>query len=179
MKSRIVYAVVIASLAFSGERIADRPKITAAEIAAADVLGSLGEPLGTCFRIKATITKGDNLNKGEGGAYFLTVTEVENQKLKSPIRTRFGVHRFATKKVKLANNDFELYELRMGKKASSLTHEQVVQLQKDYVGKSVSLVVYETGSFNGIPHRLPESVGPWQDYGFGFKTALHVMDQED
>lgn len=48
-----------------------------------------------------------------------------------------------------------------------------------FLGKKVRLVVYEVGSFHGIPHQLPEGVPVWADLGFHFSTSLTVLKERD
>jgi hypothetical protein len=53
------------------------------------------------------------------------------------------------------------------------------ELEKGYVGKTVTVIAYETGSFVGIPRNMPKGVRPWADVGFSFRKRLVVMDQLD
>jgi hypothetical protein len=154
-----------------------RPIITTPQIQSADVTGQLDVPLGTCVPIRATIVRSQSGTKAAEGRFFLNVTHVQNRQLRSPTECGFYVHQFATENVKLAIDNFALHKLVTGRAAKSLTSEQVAELEKGYVGKSVTLIVYETGGFRGMPNGLPKGVSVWQDYGFGFSTQLLVMDQ--
>lgn len=178
---RFLLMICMASFALSAFAPAQvqqgaRPRITSQQIQMADVTGDLGVPLGTCVKVQATIVRSDK-SKGSDGRYYLKVTHVENRELRSPIQCVFDVHQFATDKVKLASGNFELHKLVTGKDARSLSDEQVAQLETGYVGKSVTLIAYETGGFRGMPDRLPKDVRVWQDFGFGFSTQVIVMDQ--
>lgn len=181
MKSASIrLAIVItlfAGIAFAQRQQASRPTLTTGEIQSSNVVGTLGVPFGVCVPIRATVSRSDSNSKASQGRYFLKVTHVDGKPLRRPSVCSFVQHRFATKNVKIANDDFELYELRNGKRAGSLSGEQVRDLEKSYVGTQLELIVYETGGFRGIPENLPKEVLVWQDYGYGFQTELIVMDQ--
>jgi hypothetical protein len=151
--------------------------MTSQQIQMAVVIGRLGMPLGNCVEIRVTIVRSESNTKAADGRFFLQVTHVEGQELRTPMECGFSIHQFATDKVKLASGDFELHKLVTGKAAGSLSSDQITQLEKGYVGKSVKLIVYETGSFQGSPNRLPKEVLVWQDHGFGFSTQVIVMHQ--
>ena len=83
----------------------------------------------------------------------------------------------------LARDHFDLYVLKNGggffgetieRKDVKLNTEVIEKLEKGYVGKTVRLVVYEVGSFYGLPEKLP---GAWQDVAFGFYTSLVVLNE--
>lgn len=170
-------AILTVTTVFCDDIPEKRSRITTEQIKHSEVLGRLGQPLGTCFRIRAKISVDQSNRKGSDGNYFLTVDEVEGKKLESPAQTEFAVHRFATERVKLANDDFGLYELRNGRKAGTLTHETFLELRKGYVDKIVNLVVYESGGFGGTPQNMPRGVRPWQGKAYCFEESLIVMDQ--
>ncbi len=172
----VLVVLLVPVLAYSQAKEAPRPQITTAQIHNADIIGSLGVPLGACVPIEATITSG-GLNKADQGRYFLTVTHVADRQLAQPVRCSFHVHRSATSRVKLANGSFDLHELRTGKKTGQLDSDQIAELERGYVGSRVLLTVYETGGFDGMPRNLPRDVAVWADREFGFATYLVVMDQ--
>jgi hypothetical protein len=76
--------------------------------------------------------------------------------------------------VNLARNSLDLYEMKTGKKAGHLDPDQVSNLERGYVGKQVTLTVYETGGYSGVPKNLPAGV-IWQDRSFAFRTYLVVL----
>ena len=138
------------------------------------VIGMIGVPLGKVVAVRATVVDGESLRmKATQGAYLMKITEVDGKKLNSEPIIRFSLA--PGSKVQLANNDFELYKLKTGKKAESLTDEQMETFKKDYVGRSFLLQVYELGEFSGIPKNMPKEVLKWQDHGFGFRTNLIVL----
>lgn len=142
------------------------------------VIGKLGIPLGEVATVRATVLDGDSLQtKAEQGTYPLRITEVNGVKLKPGPILEFILA--PGSQVKLANHNFELYELKTGKKARSLTREQTKWLKEDYVGTSHSLQVYELGEFSGIPKNLPQESMAWQDRGFHFRTYLRILRDLD
>lgn len=138
------------------------------------MVGKLGVPLGTVVEILAVIVAGRETRlKQYQGDYLLRVSDVDGQPLPQFQLMEFSVPGFVS--VKLANDDFDLYELKTGTKASKLNSAQIEELQKGYVGKQVRLAVYETGGYSGMPENLPSDVPTWQDHGFGFSTSLVVL----
>jgi hypothetical protein len=142
------------------------------------VVGKLGLPLGTAVEIEAEVVSGQSLRiKGYDSLYLLKVTHVDGKELSKPPLLRFSAPGFAS--AKLANHTFALYEMKHGTKAKSLDSSQVAELEKGYVGKTVRLVVYETGSFSGAPSKLPKDVPVWADFAFHFSTSLTVLNERD
>ena len=138
------------------------------------VVGKLGLPLGTVTDVRATVMAGRELNdKGHQSDYLLRVTHVAGRGLDEPVAMEFSTLQFVN--LPLAENTFQLYEMKHGKKARGLDSTQIRKLEEGYVGKNVRLVVYETGGFSGIPAGLPPDVPSWQDRGFGFSTSLVVV----
>ena len=60
-----------------------------------------------------------------------------------------------------------------------MNSSQIAELEKGYDGKTVRLVVYEIGSFGGIPAKLPDDVPIWADSGYHFSTSLTVVAERD
>jgi len=151
---------------------ATRP--SASSLAEHPIVGTLGVPLGTVVEIRAVIVAGSETRMKEyQSSYLLRVSKVDGQPLSLPPLMKFSVPGFVS--VKLVNDDFDLYELKNGKKTGSLDSSQIEKLQKGYIGKQVRLAVYETGGYSGIPANLPSDVPIWQDHGFGFYTSLVIL----
>lgn len=148
--------------------------ITAESLNSIPVIGKLGVPLGEIATVRATIVDGDSLRtKAIMGSFLLKITEVNGVELDSePIIDFFLA---PGSRVKLANDNFELYELKNGKKARKLTGSETKKLKENYVGKTLLLRVYELGSFSGIPKNLAQEQIVWQDCGFHFRTYLRVL----
>ncbi len=137
-------------------------------------IGKLGVPFGDAVEIRATIVAGSETRRKQyQSSYLLRVSEVDGRPLSQPQLMEFCVPGFVS--AKLANDDFDLYTLKTGKKTGSLDSAQIEELQKGYVGKTVRLAVYETGGYSGIPANLPSDVPVWQDHGFGFSSSLIVL----
>lgn len=163
----------VGSIAFSQDATGE-PAITAGELSDRPVIGRLGVPLGTVTEIQAEIFAGRELRqKRYMSDYLLKVTHVAGKELARTRLLKFSVPRIAD--VNLAANPFDLYELRNGKRATGLDDAQIVRLEEGYVGKTVRLVVYETGGFSGIPRNMPEGVTSWADVSFSFSTSLVVL----
>lgn len=138
------------------------------------ILGQLGVPLGTVTQIDATIVAGRTISSKDFMAeYLLKVTKVGPNSVSNPPTCRFQTHSWA--EVKLAPDEFSLYELKTGKKTGSLSEVQVAELQRGYVGRGYRLLVYEEGVYTGIPRDLPKDYPMWQGHAFDFRTHLIVL----
>ena len=140
------------------------------------VIGKLGIPLGEVATVKATIVDGDALRtKADMGSYLLRVAEVNGVKLKAEPILDFTLA--SGSRMKLAKDNFELYELKTGKKTGELTGLETKKLKQNYVGKTLSLQVYELGGFSGMPKNLPQEVTAWPDRGSrNSMTCLDLID---
>jgi hypothetical protein len=179
---RVPALVVVVIAAFAnivlGLESSAEPPITLEDLNRRTVIGKLGLPLGTVVEIDAEITAGSDLRlKGYHSHYLLKVTHVDGKKMDSPPLLDFSVPGFAS--VKLANHTFSLYEMKHGTKAGSLNSSQVAELEKDYVGRAVRLLVYEVGSFDGMPKNLPKDMRDRADFGFHFSTSLIALAQRE
>ncbi|PWU13388.1 MAG: hypothetical protein C5B50_19450 [Verrucomicrobia bacterium] len=137
------------------------------------VCGELRVPLGTVVQIEATIVSGSSLGKSLQDAYLLKVNKVASNSLSHPPTCEFRTHSWG--EVKLARDWFSLYELKKGRKAESIDSSQMPELERDYVGQTYRLLVYEEGEFSGLPPDLPTNYPPWQDGPFRFQTHLVVL----
>ena len=142
------------------------------------IVGQLGVPLGTVVQVDATIVAGRTLaSKDLMAEYLLKVTQVGSSSVSNAPNCRFQTHSWG--EVKIAPDEFSLYELKKGKKTGSLSDSQVAELERGYVGRLYRLLVYEegvyTGVYTGIPRDLPTDYPIWQDHSFGFSTHLVVL----
>jgi len=170
-------ALVLTNVSQGQDDSTDAP-ITLEELSRRTVVGNLGHPLGTAVEIEAELVAGHSLRmKAYDSLYLLNVTHVDGKELAAPQLMRFSVPGFVS--VKLANHTFALYELKHGKKATSLDSAEIAELEKGFVGKKVRLVVYEAGGFNGIPETLPDDVPVWAHSRFRFSTALTVLAERE
>ena len=173
----VCVALAIASSSYGQDQPTEAP-ITLEELNRRNVVGNLGLPLGTAVEIAAEVVSGRSLRrKGYDSLYLLKVTHVDGKELNTPPLMQFSAPGFAS--VELANHQFALFEMKHGTKAKSLNSSQIAELEKGYVGKKVRIVVYEVGSFHGIPSQLPKDVPVWADFGFHFSTSLSVLNEHD
>lgn len=151
--------------------------ITLEELNRRNVVGNLGLPLGTTVEIEAEVVSGRSLQrKGYESLYLLKVMHVDGKELTTPAVMEFSSKLAA---IELPNNTFALYEAKHGTKVNSLDSSQIRDLEIGFIGKRVRLVVYEVGSFDGIPNPLPPDVPLWADWGFQFSTSLIVLSERD
>jgi hypothetical protein len=159
------------------------PAPTTAPISTTDldrgpIIGELGKPLGVVFEIEATIYRGsDNRSKMDEDRYLLRVIKVDGKTLPQPVLMEFAVPGFVSSD--LASDEFQLAEKAHGKSDDGLSSDQVHELEKGYVGKTVHLSVWENGRFSGMPSGMPKQAPSWQDTGFYFFTELVVLIDHD
>lgn len=135
------------------------------------VIGDLGVPLGKVVEIQATIISGNQFNTmATHDRFLLQVNKVNDDELKTKPIMDFGAH-FG---VDLPGDVWSLAESKTGKKAAEVPRKEAEQFEKAYVGTTVKLVAYETGSFSGIP-KLPKEIDSWQDHSFCFSNSLAIL----
>lgn len=182
MRHSITAAVPLlcCALAASSQELSKQapvPPITLTELNRRGVTGSLGIPLGTVCEIEAEIISGDSLSqKGYSSVYLLNVAAVNGKHLERPRMFEFSIHPVAD--MKLPNDNWSLYEFKHGKKALSLNAEKIKELETGYIGSTVHLIVYEAGSFSGIPDNLPKDFPVWQGRRIHFSTSLTVLERK-
>lgn len=141
-----------------------------------EIIGDLGLPLGTAADLTAWIVSAKQpgaVEKDDGeGRYLLMVTHVNRRPLPTPVKLEFRAHRFA--KSTLANNSFELYELKKGRKTGSLGDAQRQEIEQGYLNRIVTVTAYEDGRFSGTPSNLRGAM--WQDKGYHFENYLIVLE---
>jgi len=125
--------------------------------------------------MEATIVAGDDSKRG-AGRYFLKVDVADGIKLTDGPHMSFEVR--ARDGLGIPRHTVELYRFKHERDPEvDLSDEQVVELEKGFVGKQFKLYAYETGRFAGIPKPLPKGYFPWQDHGFMFVTELVVLGE--
>jgi hypothetical protein len=148
--------------------------LSVSEIRSRTVIGLLGVPLGEPVEIRAIIIDGSSLkNKVHASSYLLMVTEVNGSTLSSDPIFEFSLDHAID--VQLAADNFDLFLLKYGTEADEIHPDQLNELKEGYVGKSVSLVAYESGEFRGMPSQLPDEVALWQDRSFSYEPKLEIL----
>ena len=155
--------------ALIGNLLADESKtISLKDLQTKQVIGDLGLPLGTATRVNATIVDGSTLGlKRLQSTYLLKISKIGDKPLASPVLMEFRSHRSSEP---LPGNFLELKKSKISQRKGSSKN-----LEKGYIGKEVHLLVYETGSYSGIPNELPDNFELWQDTGFEFRTSLSIL----
>lgn len=179
---KVPYLLAIGLLVFSGSLLAQNETvetpITLEELHRRQVLGQLGLPLGTVATIDAVVTSGDETRaKVYQGRYLLTVTHVNGKPLEKPPVMRFVVDRLSY----TVNLPHDTKSLLAAKQNEGNPVANQKEIEKEYVGKTHRLVVYEEGGYAGIPDNLPKGVPLAGAAGFGFRfsTSLTVLAESD
>jgi hypothetical protein len=165
--------VVLSTL--SAARCQDaKSQISIATLQQADVIGRTGVPLGKVVVMEVTVVAGDENSKRGAGKYYLRVNVADGVKPAESPMMSFGGRVPGT--MPLPGNTIELYRHKHNRDPDvDLDDQQIRELEKGYVGKTLKLLAYETGRFAGIPERLPKDYRPWQDHRFMFVTELVIL----
>jgi len=131
----------------------------------------LNIPFGTIAKLDVEIYDGDNLHrKGDQGTYLVKINSVnDKQQIDTLLMT------FEDETEQLASENFALYKLVYGKKANSISNMQIDKMKKNYVGKKLTLMAYETGRFTGIPKDYFKYRPEVADKGFHFENYLVIV----
>lgn len=177
-----IAALVLAALVFASAptapAAADPPADTAVSVKQLQggVKGLLGARLGRCVKVQGRIVRGAEGKSRTGGLYRLQAAHVDGKALPAPIEFEFEPHSAAVEAA-LPSDEASLLKSRKGTKpAGGDRAEQIRELEQGYVGRTVSVLAYETGGFEGVPEGLPAAFPVWQDHGFSFISKLVVLE---
>ena len=141
---------------------------------AGPVIGLLGKPLGLVVQLDATIVDGESLReKRYSGRYLLRVEKLASVALAKPVVMEFS----SDPELGMPSHNIPLAEWKAGKGRRSLDDRELARIRDGYVGTQVSLHVYETGAFRGVPRDLPPGTPLWADVGFSFQSSLVVLER--
>lgn len=130
----------------------------------------LGIPFGTITSLKVEIISGDNISKADQGSYLMKVVSVGDEEVSDTI-----ILHFIDKTGDFSNEGFKLFEKVYGKETGSINSEQRLTIEKDYVGKTFTIMAYESGEFVGAPDQYFDYQPVSQTTGFHFKSYLIVV----
>ena len=131
----------------------------------------LGIQFGTIAKLEVQVIDGDTLKLKEYlGTFLLKIYSVNDKTLNAPV-----LMTFSDETESLASDDFQLYKLKTGKAAKSLSSSQIDTIKKKYAGQKLTLMAYETGHFTGIPASYFNYQPIRQDNGFHFRQYLIVV----
>jgi hypothetical protein len=162
-----------------GDDDAAKREVSVADIASSrvKVIGELGIPMMTVCRIEGVIFAGRERGhfKAVTSDYYLRVISVNEKPLAAPAVMEFSVK---SSRVVLPSTTSELYKLVYKREMNNEFNDAGLDmLEKEYVGRKFSLLAYETGYFNGMPHGMPKNYPLWQDHGAGFSSSLIILDK--
>lgn len=127
---------------------------------------------GAIVMVKAEIIDGASLMTKElQGEFLLKITKVDSLTLVTPL-----VMRFTDETGQWPNDLFALHELLYKRKVRSIDAEKSALIKKQYVGKTVNLIVYETGAFTGKPKDYHKYADIRQDVAFHFSNHLVIIN---
>jgi hypothetical protein len=169
----LLHTTVLA-LVFTGCAAAPRTRIPVSDFNERyEIIGRLGLPLGTVTPVIAEVVRGYDLREKQyQGHYLLAIHHVGAQALPGRL-----VMDFEDRTYEVPRDQFARYEQLHGEKAHQLERNDIPALDAGYVGRNVNLIVYETGSFRGIPPNLPDD-WVWQDTDRYLETRLIILKVE-
>lgn len=134
---------------------------------------TLDYPYGTMVELKVQIIDGEGLQIHKyQGKYLLKLLEVNNKKVQKNL-----IFEFENKALDfdLPRNNFELYEFLFGEETGRISHDQILEMKKKYVGKIYKIAAFESAKSFGKPYdSYKYSLFPTQ-YNFHFINYLVVI----
>lgn len=131
----------------------------------------LNLPFGTICKLDVEIFDGDELQLKEFTGVFLLKIKAINDK---PQNENLIIS-FIDETGQLANDGFELFELINKKSSDEISSEVIKELKKNYVGKKMTIMAYESGIFSGMPDGYFKYRPVRADSSFRFKNYLIVI----
>ena len=152
----------------------DSKTVAQIEHTSATIKEVLEIPYGTIVEIKAKVVNGDDLeSKAYMGTYLLKVLEINGKRVKNVPLLHFEDETGA-----VPQDNFQLYKYLNGEEANGLTSEEIADLQKQFIGKKLNLMVYESGMFTGAPNGYFDYQPIKSTTGFYFKHYLVVVQRK-
>jgi hypothetical protein len=135
----------------------------------------LGHPLGTISKMVVEVVDGDKLkDKYHTGTLLFKVKRVDSSDLPSPV-----ILDFKDETGTFPLGDFVLNVQSNGKRVDTLSTRQEQRLRKNLIGKSFTIMAYESGLFTGVLDRYFEYQPVRQDFGFHFRHYLVIVSVQD
>ncbi len=139
---------------------------------------NLDFPFGTLLKLKVEIVDGTDLKmKVFEGRYLVKIKEINGVSVAKPL-----IMEFEDDSGEFPTEDFSLYKKLYNKEAEhDFSLDQIKKMQKDYVGKTFTVLAYESGKFVGNPKEsdyvykkvhLPRLIR--QDVSFQFKNYIVI-----
>jgi hypothetical protein len=131
----------------------------------------LAIPFGTLAKMEVEVVDGDALQKKAlQGIFLFKVKTVDSVRLTEPV-----IIAFKDETGDFPGDLFALHKYLYHKKAGTIAAKQQEKLKKEYVGKTFTIVAYETGGFVGLPDGYFEYQPVKQDYSFHFRQHVVVV----
>lgn len=128
-------------------------------------------PFGTIAKMEVEVVDGEALQqKALQGSFLFKVKTVDSVQLAEPV-----IIEFKDETGDFPGNLFALYKYLYHKKAGTIAAKQAKKLKKEYVGKTFTIVAYETGGFVGLPDDYFDYQPVKQDYSFHFRQYMVVV----
>ncbi|MCS3869202.1 hypothetical protein J3D55_002118 [Chryseobacterium ginsenosidimutans] len=172
IKTILIFLFVLISTIFFGQNQTENSLL---------IKENLDFPFGTIVKMKVEIIDGASLNlKALQGQYLIKIKEINDKSLEKPV-----IMEFVDESREFPTNNFALYELLYEKEVENgLSSDKIAEMNKNYVGKIVVVLGYESGKFTGSPNKseyVKTNVNSFQlvnqDYGFHFKNYI-VIDSK-
>ena len=169
MKHILVVILLIAVFKVSAQT--KQATVSAHDSMANTISPMLGIPFGTIAKLEAEVVDGDGLRiKAFEGVYLLKINTVNGRVMHDTL-----VLPFTDETGSLASDNFELYQYVTGKTATSLPGADIEKMKKNYIGKKLVLMAYETGKFTGLPKDYSKYRPIKADRTFHFEHYLVVV----
>ncbi|MFD2920872.1 hypothetical protein ACFS6H_14205 [Terrimonas rubra] len=128
-------------------------------------------PFGTLVKMEVEVVDGDDLRKKElQGVFLFKIKAVDSVVLHEPV-----IMIFKDETDRFPDDGFSLYRHLYGKKRNKLTTAENDEMKRKYVGKSFTIMGYESGAFTGIPDDYFKYQPVRQDNNFYFRHYLVVV----
>lgn len=131
----------------------------------------LNVPFGTLVKMQVEIVDGSTtMSKEYQGHFLFRIISVDNNMLSIPVVIEFNDETGI-----FPNDLFQLYQFIFNKEPESIDSEEGKEMKKQYVGKVVDIVAYESGKFIGVPDNYFKYQPAKQAVGFHFRNYLVVV----
>ena len=150
-------------------------QLTVSNLQSQPVVGSLGVPLGTIVKIRATVVALTSGSETHSARFLLQIDEIEGHPVSRPFNLSFFTE-YETPSI--PTSTAQEFLRKNGRPPTPRDSDQLAEIERQYANKSYQFVVYESGLFGGRPTgELPAHAYMHAGPPFTFMNSLRVIGQ--
>ncbi|MCR9202710.1 MAG: hypothetical protein NXI04_29045 [Planctomycetaceae bacterium] len=148
------------------------------------IIGDFGLPVGTVARIRCHLVANPDAGKKTGRSmapYMLAVSVINDRRLDSPLMVDFKVSSQSQSSIPIFQSPLQFSQAEVAGTKTKPSIEAGKQIARQWLGRQIDCLAYETGAFAGHP-RYTKELAPrtmTASQGFHFHRYIVLIDRSD